>query len=87
MLGTQELGRLLAGGWLVVVVVVAVSCSLLGSHEQKKKEEEIRDLMAKIKLDSGNSAPISSRKRSNNNVTPFPSYPFSLLSSVGGVKG
>lgn len=36
MLGTQELGGLLAGGWWWLVVVVGVSCSLLGSHEQKK---------------------------------------------------
>jgi hypothetical protein len=81
-------------------VLVVVGHSLLNSRAQKRNNKKKLDILTvKIKLAPRNSVPLISMKSSNDNVTPFltpnfiqeslsfPLYPFSLSSTVRGLKG
>ena len=68
---------MLLGYWLVGCLLAAVGHSLLSTHAQRRNNKKKLDiLMVKIKLAPRNLVPLVNRKLSNNNIAPFPLYPF-----------
>ena len=62
------------------MLLVTVGCSLLSSREQRRKKKKLDILTGKIKLGPRNLRHLTSRKKSDDNVTPFP---FCVRGSIG----